>query len=120
MTLYADRVKETTTTSGTGNITLLGNATGFQSCNAAFGLNNQFEYTIEAVDGSGNPTGDWEVGDGYLSGSTTLVRDQVRASSNSGALVSFASSTTKNVFCGFPAHRARSSNRQFSLQMGLP
>ena len=119
MSSFSDRVKETSTTTGTGNLTLAGAVTGFVAFSAAFDVNMPFEYAIEAVDGSGVPTGDWEVGDGYLSGSTTLVRDQVRASSNANALVSF-SSGTKNVFSTFPAHRARASNRAFSLQMGLP
>jgi hypothetical protein len=115
---FADRVLETTTDTGTGNLTLLGAVTGYRSFNTAFGLNLSFEYTIVAVDGSGNPTGDWEVGDGYLSGSTTFVRVQVRSSSNSDALVSFAAGT-KQIFCTFPAHRARAATRSFNLQYGL-
>jgi hypothetical protein len=119
MTGFSDRIRETSTSTGTGNFTLAGAAVGYAAFSAAFDLNMQFEYAIEAVDGSGVPTGDWEVGDGYLSGATTLVRDQVRMSSNSGAAVSFAAGT-KNVFNTWPAHRARASNRQFSLQLGLP
>lgn len=119
MTSFAERVKETTTGTGTGNLTLAGAVTGFQSFNAAFGTNVSFEYCIEAVDTSGTPTGDWEVGDGYLSASTTLVRDIVRASSNSNAAVNF-SAGTKNVFCTFPAHRAREATRAFDMQYGLP
>jgi len=98
MSSEEDRVAETSTTTGTGNFTLSSALTGFRTFNAAFGTNVMFHYVIEAVDGSGVPTGDWEVGQGYLSASTTLVRVQVERSSNSNALVSFASGT-KYVFC---------------------
>ena len=119
MSTFDDRVKETTTTTGTGNVTLGGAVTGFQTFNTAFGQNVQFEYFIEAVDANGVPTGDWEVGDGYLSASTTLVRDQVRRSSNSNAAVNF-SAGTKYAVCGFPAHRARGAFRSYNLQYGMP
>jgi hypothetical protein len=106
MASFADRVKDTTTTTGTGSITLSGTApSGYQTFNAAFGTTSPFFYAIEAVDGSGVPTGDWEVGYGILSASTTLARSQVLASSNSGAAVNF-SAGTKNVFCTIPAASA--------------
>jgi hypothetical protein len=90
--LYADRVKDTTTTTGTGNITLAGSPpTGYQSFNAAFSTTYAFYYCIEGG-------AEWEVGRGHLSASTTLVRDTVTASSNAGAAVNF-SAGTKNVFC---------------------
>lgn len=93
---FRDRVKDTTTTTGTGNITLSGTApTGFQSFNTAFGTGVYFQYVIEA--GS-----EWEVGLGHLSASTTLVRDDVIASSNSNAAVSF-SVGTKTVRCTIAA-----------------
>lgn len=119
MTTYVDRVKETTTSTGTGNLTLAGAATGFQSFNTAFGTNVPFEYAIEAVDGSGSPTGDWEVGVGHLSASTTFVRDTVRYSSNSNNAVNF-SAGTKNVMNVIAAFRARAINRAFNLQFGTP
>ena len=94
--IYADRVKDTTTTTGTGNITLSGTApTGYQSFNTAFGTNIYFTYAI--VGGT-----EWEVGLGYLSASTTLVRSQVFASTNSNNAVNF-SSGTKDVFNTIPA-----------------
>jgi hypothetical protein len=96
MAYFADRVKDTTTTTGTGNITLSGTApTGFQSFNAAFGTSIYFYYCIEG--GS-----EWEVGLGHLSASTTLVRDVIYNSTNSNNAVNF-SSGTKNVFCTIPA-----------------
>ncbi len=95
---YFDRVKDTTTSTGTGNITLSGTApTGFRTFASAVAINDPVNYCIEG--GS-----EWEVGRGYLSASTTLVRDFVLASSNGGALVNF-SAGTKNVFCTQPADK---------------
>jgi hypothetical protein len=94
--VLADRVKETTTTTGTGTVTLLGASTGYQSF-AVVGNGNITYYTIAAQTGS-----EWEVGVGtYTSSGTTLSRDTVLASSNSGSLVNF-SAGTKDVFCHLP------------------
>lgn len=96
--VLADRVQETTTTIGTGTVTLAGAVTGFQSFSAV-GNGNTTYYTISG--GS-----EWEVGIGtYTSSGTTLSRDTVLASSNSGSLVSF-SAGSKNVFVTYPAKRA--------------
>lgn len=95
---FKPRVKETSTTTGTGNITLAGAVVGYQSFDDAFAVTTDyFHYCIEGVDGSGVPTGQWEEGIGHLSASTTLVRDTLLASST-GSAVSF-SAGTKNVFC---------------------
>jgi hypothetical protein len=102
--VLADRVKETTTTTGTGTVTLLGAATGYQSF-AAIGNANNTYYTIAGQTGS-----EWEVGIGtYTSAGTTLSRDTVLASSNSGSLVTF-SAGTKDVFVVYPAKRSLYSN----------
>lgn len=95
-----DRVKETTTTTGTGTITLLGAETGYQSF-SAIGDGNTTFYTIALQNGS-----EWEVGIGtYTSSGTTLSRDTVLSSSNSGSLVDFAAGT-KDVFVTYPSERA--------------
>jgi hypothetical protein len=87
-----DRVRETTTTTGTGTVTLAGAVTGFQSF-SAIGNGNTTFYTI-----AGQGTSEWEVGVGtYTSSGTTLSRDSVLASSNSGSKVNF-SAGTKDVF----------------------
>lgn len=88
--LFKDRVKETTTTTGTGNLTTAGAATGFITFNTAFGTgsSNTFQYVIDSPTGS-----EWEVGVGYMSASTTLVRSTVLASSNSGSAVNFSAGT---------------------------
>ena len=99
--ILADRVKDTTTTAGTGTITLSGTApTGFQNF-SVIGDGNTTYYTI-----AGQGTSEWEVGIGtYTSSGTTLSRTTVLASSNSGSLVVF-SAGTKDVFVTYPAERS--------------
>lgn len=97
--VLADRVKETTTTTGTGTVTLLGASTGYQAF-SAIGDGNSTYYTIAS-----QTTSEWEVGIGtYTSSGTTLSRDTVLASSNSGSAVNFTSGT-KDVFVTYPAER---------------
>jgi hypothetical protein len=93
-----DRVKETSTTTGTGTITLDGASAGFQSF-SVIGDGNSTYYTIA-------DSTDWEVGIGtYTSSGTTLSRDTVLESSNSGNLVNF-SAGSKDVFVTYPAERS--------------
>ena len=110
--VLADRVQETTTTTGTGTITLAGAVTGFQSF-AAVGDGNSTYYTIAAQSGS-----DWEVGIGtYTSSGTTLSRSTVLSSSNSGNLVNFGAGT-KSVFVTLPAEAALANSP--NLDGGVP
>lgn len=103
-----DRVEETSTTTGTGTFTLSGVVTGYQSF-SAIGNGNTTYYTITLQGGS-----EWEVGIGtYTSSGTTLSRDTILASSNSGNLVNF-SAGTKNVFVVFPAATSTSDVQQFT------
>ena len=96
-----DRVKSSTTTTGTGTLTLGLAAAGFQSF-SVIGNGNQTYYTI--TNGI-----DWETGIGtYTSSGTTLSRDTVLASSNSGALVNWGGGG-KVVFVPFPAMSAQGS-----------
>lgn len=97
MSVYADRVQESTTTTGTGNITLGGATTGFRTFSSAFDVGERISYAI--LGGS-----EWEVGDGYLSSSSVFVRENVHSSSNSGALVNF-SAGTKNIWCNASAQQ---------------
>ena len=93
-----DRVQETSTTTGTGTITLAGAVSGFQSF-SVIGNGNTTYYAI--VLGS-----EWEVGLGtYTSSGTTLSRDTILESSNSGSAVNF-SAGTKDVFVTYPAEKA--------------
>ncbi len=94
--LYADRVQETTTTTGTGTLTLAGAVAGYQAFSAAFATGQTVYYAI--TDGT-----NWEVGIGtYTTSGTTLSRDLILASSNSGNAVNFGAGT-KNVWCDLPA-----------------
>ena len=98
--VLADRIQETTTTTGTGTVTLLGAVQGFQSFSAVGNANTTY-YTI-----AGQGTSEWEVGLGtYTSSGTTLSRTTVLGSSNAGSLVNF-SAGTKNVFVTYPASQA--------------
>jgi hypothetical protein len=92
-----DRVKETTTTTGTVTVTLAGASTGYQSF-SVIGDGNTTYYTIV----SGN---NWEVGIGtYNASGTTLSRDTVLESSNAGSKITL--SGTSDVFCTYPAERS--------------
>jgi hypothetical protein len=105
-------VKETTTTTGTGTVTLAGAVTGFQSFTSAFSTGEEVSYVIE--DGT-----NWEIGSGiFTTSGTTLSRDVVQASSNAGALVNFGAGS-KNVFVSLSAldisSRGRLSAQRFAV-----
>ena len=97
-----DRVKETSTTTGTGTFDLAGAATGFQTFVAGVGDTNTTYYAI-----FNQGTTEWEVGLGTVTDAATdtLARTTVISSSNSGSAVDFASGT-KDVFCTLPASKA--------------
>jgi hypothetical protein len=96
--VIADRVKETTTTTGTGTINLAGAATQFQGFIAGIGNGNTTYYCILGGNGT-----DWEVGIGTVtSGSpNTLSRSTILASSNSGSAINLSGTST--VFGDVPA-----------------
>jgi hypothetical protein len=98
-----DRVRETTTVTGTGSATLLGAVTGYQSF-SVIGNGNTTYYTIAD---QGGPN--WEVGLGTWSTGGTLARTTVLASSNSGSLVNFTTGT-KDVFVTYPSENAIYNN----------
>ena len=99
-----DRVKETSTTTGTGTFSLAGAETGFETFVAGVGTGNTTYYSI-VLDG----TNEFEVGIGTVTDASpdTLSRDTVISSSNSDSKVDFGAGT-KNVFCTLPASRAMS------------
>ena len=90
--IYADRVKESSTSTGLGNIILAGAPTGFRTFASIITVGEAFYYCID-----GGESGEWEVGIGVLTDATTLVRSSVLSSSNADAAVSF-SAGTKTVF----------------------
>jgi hypothetical protein len=108
-----DRVQETTTTTGTGTLTLNGAVTGFQSF-SVIGDGNTTYYAI--VYGS-----DFEIGIGtYTSSGTTLSRDTILSSSNSNNAVNFGSGT-KNVFVTYPASKSVNLDSSNNLDLtGVP
>jgi hypothetical protein len=96
----ADRVRETTTVTGTNDATLLGAVTGFQAF-SVIGDGNTTFYTISDQSG-----GNWEVGIGTFSSiGPTLARTTVLDSSAGGVKVSF-SAGTKDVFITYPSDKA--------------
>jgi hypothetical protein len=98
--VVADRVKETSTTTGTGAMALAGAVLGFQSFASGVGNNNTTYYAIY-----NQSVAEWEVGFGTLDAtSANLARTTVLASSNSGSLVAFTAGT-KEVFVTQPATR---------------
>ena len=96
--ILKDRVQETSTTTGTGTLTLAGAVTQFQTFSSAVGNGNTTYYTIYNAGGT-----QWEVGVGTV-GAGTLTRDTVLSSSNANALVSFTG--TLYVFGDYPAGKA--------------
>jgi hypothetical protein len=117
---FYDRVEDTTTTTGNSNMTLSGTApTGRVTFNSAFGSGGveakRFAYVIQSSDES-----EWETGIGYLSASTTLVRETVIQSSNSNNAVTF-SAGTKKVFAsllGYQAERMQTQGRTLIMSRG--
>ncbi len=97
-----DRVKETSTTTGTGTLDLGGAVQDFESFVSAIGTGNTTYYAI-----SQSGTNNFEVGIGTVTDATpdTLSRDTILSSSNSDNAVNFGAGT-KNVFCTQPASKA--------------
>ena len=98
-----DRVKETSTTEGTGTLNLAGASQDFESFVSGIGTGNQTFYCISHI---GASPAEFEVGIGTVTDATpdTLSRQTVLSSSNSDALVNFTAGT-KDVFCTMPAAR---------------
>ena len=96
-----DRVKETSTTTGTGTFSLDGASQDFETFVAGVGTGNTTYYCIVNAG-----TGEFEVGVGTVTDATpdTLSRDTVLSSSNSDGLVTFTAGT-KDVFCTIPAKK---------------
>ena len=102
--IVADRVQETSTTTGTGNFTLGGAVTGFQAFSSVLASADTTYYTI-ADQGGAN----WEVGLGTFTSPSTLARTTILSSSNAGSAVNFTAGT-KSVFITYPAGRSVLSN----------
>ena len=90
--IKADRVKETSTSTGNGTFSLAGAATGYRTFSSVCAVGDTFFYGI-----SNQTSGEWETGLGTYSATNTLTRTTVHSSSNSGAIVTFGAGT-KEVF----------------------
>ena len=98
--ITADRVKDTSTTTGTGNITVSGSAPfGYRTFSTVLSVADTFYYAIQ-----GQATAEWEIGVGTYVSTNQFARTTVLASSASNSAVSF-SSGTKNVFITLAATR---------------
>jgi hypothetical protein len=96
-----DRVKESSSTTGTGTFALAGIVQGFETFSAGIGNNNETYYAAYEAG-----TNNWEVGLGTLDGtSANLARTTVLTSSNSDNLVNFTSGGLE-IFCTLPASKA--------------
>lgn len=97
--IFADRVKETTSTTGVNAVTLAGAVQQYQTFANGIGPQNSCYYCIL----SGNAV-DWEVGQGTVSANApyTLSRDIIFASTNGGSAINLTGTST--VFCDAPAH----------------
>jgi hypothetical protein len=104
-----DRVKETTTTTGTGSFALAGAVTGYDSF-GQIGNSNTTYYAVYLDGGS-----EWEVGIGTYTSPSTLSRDTILASSNAGSVVTF-SAGQKTIWCDYPAGKAVYSNASGNIE----
>ena len=96
--VISDRVRETTTTTGTGTYTLAGEVTSFESFNSIGNTNTTYYCCTDGTD--------FEVGIGtYASSGTTLARTSILQSSNSDSAVNW-SAGTRQIFCTLPAEKA--------------
>lgn len=111
--VLADRVREASTSIGTGALVLSGAISGYQAFSAAIGNGNTTYYGI-----TNSGTAEWEVGLGTISAGL-LTRTTVLASSNGGAVVTF-STGTKDVFCTYPAGKSVNLDSAGALTLATP
>lgn len=118
--IIEDRVKETTTSTGTGPFVLGGADVGFVTFSSKCSVGDTFRGTIQAVDALGVPTGDWQTGTFTYSAANQITTLAVEASST-GSAVSFGSGN-KQVWLGLTAIQARwareklTGNRQYYVR----
>ena len=113
MAAIKDRIRETTSTTGTGNITLSGAVTGFNSFSSQYAIGDTFYYAL--ID---DTNAEWEIGEGSLSSATELLRTTVYDSTNSGSKVDFQSGV-KSVFVTYPAKRSVTDTQSIAFSIAL-
>ena len=107
--ILADRVKQESTTTGTGAISFSGGVDGFQLFSAVCSTNDTMYYCIQEKIGT-----NFEIGHGTFNGSGQLERTNVLQSSNSDNAVNFGAGT-KDVFITYPADKAVFQNYDGSI-----
>jgi len=115
---FGDRIRETSSSTGTGNFALSGAALGYRAFSAVCSIGDTMFYVIEGINPDGTLTGEWEVGVGTYSAANTLTRSTVISSSNANAAVNF-SEGAKNVWLDFPAGIAGGSLAFPGLCVGI-
>lgn len=93
--IIADRVLETTTTTGVGPLTMAGAVTAHRTFGSVCANGDTAFYGAEGVDAAGAATGEWETGLGTWGTGGILTRTTVLASSNAGAAVNFSAGTKR-------------------------
>jgi len=112
MSKVFDRVKEESTSTGTGDFTLTGAVSGFVAFSDVFSVGDETFYTIE------DDAGAFEIGRGTYSAADTLTRTEVYKSTNADALVDFTAGD-KRVFVTYPAKRAITDLGAVALSIAL-
>jgi hypothetical protein len=108
--ITADRVRDTSTSTGTGNFTVSGSSpTGFRTLSAVLSVADTFYYAIQS-----QGLNEWEVGLGTYSSANVFARTTVLSSSNAGAAVTF-SAGTKDVFLTLAASKTIQRNNDGSV-----
>lgn len=98
--VLADRIRETTTTTGTASFVMVGAVAGFRTFSSVMANGDTTYYAVVTSSGSA-----WEVGIGtYTSSTNSLSRDTILSSSNSGSVVSFGAGS-KYIFITQPSER---------------
>ena len=112
----ADRVRDTSTTAGSGSFSVSGTApTGYRTFSAVLAVNDTFYYSIQH-----QTLNEWEVGLGTYSSANTFARTTVYSSSNAGSAVTF-SAGTKDVFITMAAARSPQLNASGNVTaLGTP
>lgn len=107
-----DRVKQTSTSTGTGDFTLSGSVGGFKAFSDVFSVGDETYYCITADDG------EFEVGQGTYSAANTLQRDVILASTNNNTRVTF-NAGAKSVFITYPATESVTVNEAISIALSF-
>jgi hypothetical protein len=92
---FADRVRQISVSTGTGDITFSASESGYRNFSAVYTpVTDEVPYCIEGLTAGGDLSGQWETGRGHLDNTGKLVRDELYASST-GSLVNFSSASLR-------------------------